>query len=75
MWLYSPVCVGPGRKPRRPVFSERGLYVNGTKHDNADHMERTVNKTRFIVSVHLGSVTMLVDKQRAYDKIMIYHRL
>ena len=24
MWLYSPVCVGPGRKPRRPVFSERG---------------------------------------------------
>ena len=21
VWLYSPVCVGPGRKPRRPVFS------------------------------------------------------
>ena len=19
LWLYSPVCVGPGRKPRRPV--------------------------------------------------------
>ena len=28
-WLYSPVCVGPGRKPRRPVFSERGSnYVS-----------------------------------------------
>ena len=27
MWLYSPVCVGPGRKPRRPVFSERGSYL------------------------------------------------
>ena len=25
--LYSPVCVGPGRKPRRPVFSRRGLLV------------------------------------------------
>ena len=24
LWLYSPVFVGPGRKPRRPVFSERG---------------------------------------------------
>ena len=24
LWLYSPLCVGPGRKPRRPVFSERG---------------------------------------------------
>ena len=22
--LYSPVCVGPGRKPRKPVFSQRG---------------------------------------------------
>ena len=27
LWLHSPVCVGPGRKPRRPVFSERGSYV------------------------------------------------
>ena len=26
LWLYSPVCVRPGRKPRRPVFSERGSY-------------------------------------------------
>ena len=27
--LYSPVCVGPGRKPRRPAFSERGSFVPG----------------------------------------------
>ena len=27
LWLYSLVCVGPGRKPQRPVFSERGSYV------------------------------------------------
>ena len=27
MWLYSPVCVGPGQKPRRQVFSCRGSYV------------------------------------------------
>ena len=24
LWLYSPICVGPGRKSRRPVFSQRG---------------------------------------------------
>ena len=24
LWLYSPVCVGPGRKPQRRVFSEQG---------------------------------------------------
>ena len=22
VWMYSPVCVGPGRKPRRPIFSQ-----------------------------------------------------
>ena len=27
LWLYSLVCVGPGRKPRKPVFSQRGSYV------------------------------------------------
>ena len=27
LWLYSPVCVGPGRKPRRPVFSQRGSIL------------------------------------------------
>ena len=26
-WLYCPVCVGPGRKPQRPVFSQRGSNV------------------------------------------------
>ena len=25
--LYSPVCVGPGRKPRRPDFSQRGSFM------------------------------------------------
>ena len=27
LWLYSPVCVGHGRKPRRPVFSRCGSFV------------------------------------------------
>ena len=27
LWLYSPVCVKPGRKPRRPVFSQRGSIL------------------------------------------------
>ena len=26
LWLYRPVCVGPSRKPRRPVFSQRGSF-------------------------------------------------
>ena len=26
LWLYSRVCVGPGRKPRGPVFAQRGSF-------------------------------------------------
>ena len=26
LWLYSQFCVGPGWKPRRPVFSQRGSF-------------------------------------------------
>ena len=26
LWFYSLVCVGPGRKPRRPAFSQRGSF-------------------------------------------------
>ena len=28
LWLCGPVCVGPGRRPRGPVFSERGSCVH-----------------------------------------------
>ena len=27
LWLFSPVGVEPRRKPRRPVFSQRGSYA------------------------------------------------
>ena len=37
LWLYSLVCVGPGWKSRRPVFSQRGsnshFFVIQTKND------------------------------------------
>ena len=28
LWLYNPVCVWPGRKPQRPVFSQQGSYLH-----------------------------------------------
>ena len=27
LWLYSPVCVGPGQKLRRQVFSRYGSFI------------------------------------------------
>ena len=35
LWLYSPVCVGPGRKPRRPVFSQRGSIYSALDLDRS----------------------------------------
>ena len=34
--LYSPVCVGPGRKPRRPVFHNEAhiKFVQTEKNEN-----------------------------------------
>ena len=32
LWLYSPVCVKLGRKPQRPVFSQRGPYLPPPQH-------------------------------------------
>ena len=34
VWLYSRVCVGPGRKPLRQVFSQRGSDDNGRMQDD-----------------------------------------
>ena len=43
--LYSPVCVGPGRKSRRPVFSRRGS-CNGklcfSINSNRCHMAKSI---------------------------------
>ena len=43
LWLYSPVCVGPGRNPRRPVFSQRSsyyMYLGSEQQKNTDHTSR-----------------------------------
>ena len=37
-WLYSPVCVGSGRKPQRQVFSRRGSYLHGNPKDRFSFM-------------------------------------
>ena len=55
LWLYSPVCVGPGGKRRRPVISQRGSNGNGEHGFNA--MSRTClfnngNNVIFALKVH-----------------------
>ena len=57
LWLYSPVCVGPGRKPRRPVFSEQGSYVK--KQSPKDGLRRVVSKEPFLVITQICPCNIL----------------
>ena len=50
LWLYSLVCVGPGRKPRRPVFSERGSFDRNLK-DNFCQFSIT-----YVFDAHQGNL-------------------
>ena len=44
LWLCSPVCVAPGRKLRRQVFSRRGPYESACQHVSAVlHLRRRFN--------------------------------
>ena len=51
LWLYSPVCVGPGRKPGRPVFSQQGSYDRGVN-----------DSVRLRSSISISCVTVLRNK-------------
>ena len=52
LWLYRPVCVGPGRKLRRPVFSERGsMKVKDSLHivhqvNYSNNKAKTIKNTK-----------------------------
>ena len=39
LWSYRLVCVGPGRKPRRPVFSQRGSCHGHFQHLHPEKIE------------------------------------
>ena len=51
VWLGNPVCVGPGRKPGRPVFSHRGSYIYRTF-----HMQTLLNSSCLLCSLHYQKV-------------------
>ena len=52
LWLCSPDCVGPGRKPRRPVFSQRGSN-NYMESPGSATIEGNQSRTNGPKSAHL----------------------
>ena len=62
LWLYSPVCVGPGRKPRRPVFSERGSFR--VEPDQKTLIDRTEGEVEYLLI--LGNFILLTIQRRYF---------
>ena len=60
VWLYSLVCVGPGRKPRRPVFSQRGSYVAKWCQQDILIMEHTLCNDSMVIECHLFHILKLL---------------
>ena len=62
LWLQSLVCVGPGQKPRRPVFSQRGSYfmTNLNERILAEATSQTCKLTNARLDMLPTALTMLV---------------
>ena len=86
LWLHSPVCVGPGQKTRRPVFSERGScgfqttsVSNGVYIYQCLKLKRAKNKKEnYSDKLHTTLYTCLAqqkfntDKDKIMFEVMIY---
>ena len=60
LWLYSLLCVGPGRTPRRPGFSQRGSYSNTAQISMRENLCILIS-TRF-------SINSLYSKKKAMNR-------
>ena len=62
LWLYSPVCVGPGRKPRRPYLTTRltfiGLIVMTLLKVNLDVSSKTHNSIPIFINLHITCLSV-----------------
>ena len=70
-WLYSPVCVGPGRKPRRPVFSQRGSIGNFHFPDTEPHQQAV---ECLMVMIYSPYIPYLV-KYKSYEEALLLKEL
>ena len=69
----NQVCVGPGRKPRRPVFSRRGSIIKlDSKKKDPVIIELQHNKTYFYICKNKGA-DQLRSGNHAADRRLRFH--
>ena len=66
LWLRSPVCVGPSRKPKMLVFAQRGSYKNSyfedLKSKGVDQMCCYIAAEQCLWYGSINSIIRLLDK-------------
>ena len=74
LWLYSPVCVGPGQKPRTTVFSQRGSYVYVSHKLPADLVQSALCLYRHHASFACFTNVMIFTAcyEKKYVKLSVY---
>ena len=72
LWLYSLVCVGPGRKPRRPVFSQQGSNYMWSIHGLGEQnvvLGHMIGPSCLYIYIYMvqSLKNLLLQNQKAYD--------
>ena len=70
LWLYSPVCVRPGLKPRRPGFSQRGSFLKLSKHLNIHRVQSLHRKRGRYTGTVVVSRRIAVDSPPFWWKVI-----
>ena len=75
LWLYSPVCIGPGRKPRRLVFSQRGpiVLVNSQYHTSIIYHYGSVISRNSRSTVTLHGINSVNSNHRDFGIIPFFY--
>ena len=67
LWLHSPVCVGPGQKPRRQVFSLcDSNYLHPTTTDQPQHLPNWFEQN-FAVSISKFYITGIIGPWKSCE--------
>ena len=67
LWVYNLVCVRPGRKPQRPVFSQRG--------SNDPHCYLYQNAKSTIILSFLLFVIMPIEEFTYSVQCIVFHHI
>ena len=68
--LYSPVCMRAGRKPRRPVFSQRGSNISGNDYVTSLPLQMAIYFNCFFSPFWITTVLVMFELKVSMSHVM-----